>query len=275
KKRTDEAIALFSNREAIETVLMKDYEEYVIEFNKYLENLFKIAESVEDVDKLETEDEKAEFITAYRNLIRVMNRLNTFTEFDFEHLDIEDGEFEGYKSKYLDMYDEIKNKTSKERVSILDDLDFEIELLKRDDINVSYIMLLLKELDPKSESYAGDKEFLLKLLDGSEELRSKRELIEKFLEENLPQILDVESVESEFDAYWMKEKEDAIEKFQIEENLHPDKLKETINEYNFSKKLHRDMVKLTFMDKLGLKERRSKIEIVTTAIKDLVQRFTL
>ncbi|MGL4976724.1 MAG: type I restriction endonuclease subunit R, partial [Cetobacterium sp.] len=275
KKRTDEAIALFSNKEAIETVLMKDYKEYVIEFNKYLENLFKIVESVEDVDKLETEDEKAEFITAYRNLIRVMNRLNTFTEFDFDHLDIEDAEFEGYKSKYLDMYDEIKNKTSKERVSILDDLDFEIELLKRDDINVSYIMLLLKELDPKSESYAGDKEFLLKLLDGSEELRSKRELIEKFLEENLPLILDEESVESEFDAYWMKEKEDAIEKFQIEENLHPDKLKETINEYNFSKKLHRDMVKLTFMDKLGLKERRSKIEIVTTAIKDLVQRFTL
>ncbi|MGL4988925.1 MAG: type I restriction endonuclease subunit R, partial [Cetobacterium sp.] len=93
KKRTDEAIALFSNKEAIETVLMKDYKEYVIEFNKYLENLFKIVESVEDVDKLETEDEKAEFITAYRNLIRVMNRLNTFTEFDFDYLDIEDGEF--------------------------------------------------------------------------------------------------------------------------------------------------------------------------------------
>ncbi|MGL4970870.1 MAG: type I restriction endonuclease subunit R, EcoR124 family, partial [Cetobacterium sp.] len=275
KKRTDEAIALFSNKEAIETVLMKDYQEYVADFNKYVEQLFKIASSVDEVDKLETEDEKAEFITAYRNLIRVMNRLNTFTEFDFDHLDIGDAEFEDYRSKYLDMYDEIKSKTVKEKVSILDDLDFEVELLKRDDINVSYIMLLLKELDPKSESFVADKEFLLKLLDGSEELRSKRELIEKFLSENLPLILEDQSVEAEFDSYWLKEKEEAIEKFQIEENLHADKLKETINEYNFSKKLHRDMVKLTFMDKLGLKERRTKIEIVTSAIKDLVQRFTL
>ncbi|MGL5202663.1 type I restriction endonuclease subunit R [Cetobacterium sp.] len=275
KKRTDEAIALFSNKEAIETVLMKDYHEYVADFNKYVEQLFKIASSVDEVDKLETEDEKAKFITAYRNLIRVMNRLNTFTEFDFDHLDIRDAEFEDYRSKYLDMYDEIKSKTVKEKVSILDDLDFEVELLKRDDINVSYIMLLLKELDPKSESFVSDKEFLLKLLDGSEELRSKRELIEKFLSENLPLILEDQSVEVEFDSYWLKEKENAIEKFQIEENLDPDKLKETINEYNFSKKLHRDMVKLTFMDKLGLKERRTKIEIVTSAIKDLVQRFTL
>ncbi|MGL4864661.1 MAG: type I restriction endonuclease subunit R [Cetobacterium sp.] len=275
KKRTDEAIALFSNKEAIETVLMKDYHEYVADFNKYVEQLFKIASSVDEVDKLETEDEKAKFITAYRNLIRVMNRLTTFTEFDFEHIDITKQEFEDYRSKYLDMYDEIKSKTVKEKVSILDDLDFEVELLKRDDINVSYIMLLLKELDPKSESFVSDKEFLLKLLDGSEELRSKRELIEKFLSENLPLILEDQSVEAEFDSYWLKEKEEAIEKFQIEENLDPDKLKETINEYNFSKKLHRDMVKLTFMDKLGLKERRTKIEIVTSAIKDLVQRFTL
>ncbi|MGL5125141.1 MAG: type I restriction endonuclease subunit R, EcoR124 family, partial [Fusobacteriaceae bacterium] len=274
KKRTDEAIVLFSNKAAIETVLMKDYEEYVIDFNKYVENLFKIANCANDVDKLETEDEKAEFITAYRNLIRIMNRLTTFTEFNFEHLDIKKQEFEDYRSKYLDIYDKIKNQKTKEKVSILDDLDFEIELLKRDDINVNYIMLLLKELDPKSESFVKDKEFLLKLLDGSKELRSKKELIEKFLEENLPLIPEEQSVENEFDSYLKREKEKAIEKFMVEENLNEDMLKETINEYSFSKKLDRDMVKSTFMDKLGLKERRTKIEIITTAIKDLVNRFT-
>ncbi|MGL6167673.1 MAG: type I restriction endonuclease subunit R, EcoR124 family, partial [Fusobacteriaceae bacterium] len=274
KKKTDEAIVLFSNKAAIETVLMKDYEEYVIDFNKYVENLFKIANCANDVDKLETEDEKAEFITAYRNLIRIMNRLTTFTEFNFEHLDIKKQEFEDYRSKYLDIYDKIKNQKTKEKVSILDDLDFEIELLKRDDINVNYIMLLLKELDPKSESFVKDKEFLLKLLDGSKELRSKKELIENFLEENLPLIPEEQSVENEFDSYLKREKEKAIEKFMVEENLNEDMLKETINEYSFSKKLDRDMVKSTFMDKLGLKERRTKIEIITTAIKDLVNRFT-
>ena len=167
-----------------------------------------------------------------------------------------------------------KGKRSKEKVSILDDLDFEVELLKRDDINVNYIMLLLKELDPKSESYIKDKEFILKLLDGSEELRSKRELIEKFLEENLPLIPKDEDLESEFDFYLKGEKEKAIEKFMVEEYLNEDRLKETINEYDFSKKLDRDMIKSTFMEKLGLKDRRIKIDIVINAIKDLVSRFT-
>lgn len=274
KKRTDEAITLFSNKEAVETVLMKNYDKYVIDFNRYVVELFKIASCVNDVDKLESEEEKAAFITAYRNLIRVMNRLNTFTEFTFDHVDIEEQEFEDYKSKYLDLYDEVKSKTTKEKVSILNDLDFEVELLKRDDINVNYIMFLLKELNPKSESYIKDKEFILKLLDGSEELRSKRELIEKFLEENLPLIPEEQDVETEFDFYLMKEKEKAIEKFMAEENLYEDRLKETMYEYGFSKKLDRDMVKSTFMEKLGLREKRTKIEIVTNAIKDLVDRFT-
>lgn len=274
KKRTDEAITLFSNKEAVETVLMKNYDEYVADFNRYVAELFKIASCVNDVDKLESEEEKAAFITAYRNLIRVMNRLNTFTEFSFDHIDIEEQEFEDYKSKYLDLYDEVKSKRTKEKVSILNDLDFEVELLKRDDINVSYIMLLLKELNPKSESYVKDKEFILKLLDGSEKLRSKRELIEKFLEENLPLIPEEQDVETEFDFYLMKEKEKAIEKFILEENLNKDRLKETINEYDFSKKLDRDMIKSTFMDKLKIGERRVKIEIVANTIKDLVNRFT-
>lgn len=274
KKRTDEAITLFSNKEAVETVLMKNYDEYVADFNRYVAELFKIASCVNAVDKLESEEEKAAFITAYRNLIRVMNRLNTFTEFSFDHIDIEEQEFEDYRSKYLDMYDEVKSKTSKEKVSILNDLDFEVELLKRDDINVSYIMLLLKELNPKSESYVKDKEFILKLLDGSEKLRSKRELIEKFLEENLPLVLEDQDIEAEFDFYLMREKEKAIEKFTLEENLNKDRLKETINEYDFSKKLDRDMIKSTFMDKLKIGERRVKIEIVANTIKDLVNRFT-
>lgn len=274
KKRTDEAITLFSNKEAVETVLMKNYDEYVADFNRYVAELFKIAGCVNDVDKLESEEEKAAFITAYRNLIRVMNRLNTFTEFTFDHIDIEEQEFEDYKSKYLDLYDEVKSKTTKEKVSILNDLDFEVELLKRDDINVSYIMLLLKELNPKSESYVKDKEFILKLLDGSEKLRSKRELIEKFLEENLPLVLEDQDIEAEFDFYLMREKEKAIEKFTLEENLNKDRLKETINEYDFSKKLDRDMIKSTFMDKLKIGERRVKIEIVANTIKDLVNRFT-
>jgi len=274
KKRTDEAITLFSNPEAVETVLMKDYSEYVGDFNKYVEDLERLVATVNDVDNLHTEDEKAEFIQAYRNLLRVMNRLTTFTEFTFDHLDMDKQNFEDYRSKYLDLYDEVVNRGDKERVSILDDLDFEVELLRRDDINVGYIMLLLKELDATSESFLKDKEFILKAMDGSDELRSKKELIERFIENNLPYIGDGENIEEVFEEFIEAEREKAIATFVEEHRLHEDKVEETMAEYTFSKKIDRDSVKATFKERLGLRDRRVKIPFIADTIKEIIAKYT-
>lgn len=274
KYRTDEAISLFSNKDAIETVLMKDYSEYIVEFNKYVEELGKIAPTIDSVDDLHTEEEKAGFIQAYRNLLRMMNRLTTFTDFSFDVLDMDEQSFEDYRSKYLDLYDEVVKKGGKEKVSILDDLDFEVELLRRDDINVGYIMLLLKELDTNSESFIKDKEFILKAMDGSEGLRSKKDLIEKFIENNLSYLGKDYDIEEAFEEFIRKERDLAIEKFILDENLHSDRVEETIAEYSFSKKIDRDDVKSTFKDKLGLRERRVKIPEVTNTIKDIIAKYT-
>ena len=272
KKRTDEAITLFSNKDAIETVLMKPYEHYVDDFNQHILQLIKIAPTVDSVDELQSEDDKAEFVQAYRNLLRIMTRLSSFNEFSFDDLNIGRQTFEDYKSKYLDIYE--CRKGDKEKVSILDELDFEVELIRRDDVNVAYIMSLLKDLDTGSASFVKDKEFILKTMEGSEDLRSKRELIEKFIEENLPHIDDGGDVEEEFEEFLNVEREKAIADFIEEHKLHEDKVEETMAEYTFSRKIDRGDIKSTFKEQLGLRERRVKIPLVTETIKDIIARFT-
>lgn len=89
--------------------------------------LHAITPSVDSVNELE-------FVQALRDLMRPKNILSGFSEFGFEHLAIEQQTFEDYKSKYLDFYDKVKNNTQKEKVSILEDVDFELELIQRDDI---------------------------------------------------------------------------------------------------------------------------------------------
>ena len=146
KNATDEAITLFSNKEAIDVELKGPYEDYVSQFNQAFINLLIIAPTVDSVNDLPGEEEQFEFIRAFRELMRVLNVLKTFTEFNFDGLSMSEQSFVDYKSKYLDLYDRVKRDHQKEKVSILNDIDFELELIHRDEINVTYILKLLARL---------------------------------------------------------------------------------------------------------------------------------
>ena len=198
KKFTDDAIRLYSDADALEIVLIKPYVEYVKDFNNVLVNLFELTPNVDDVDALESEFEEKKFVKIFRELLRIIIRLYIFTEFNFDDLNIDEQTFEDFKSKYLDLY--IIN-TANEKTSVLDDIDFEIELIRRDDINVSYILTLLKELDYGSPSFDKDKKFILDNMEKYHDLRSKMELIERFINENIPEISNKEAINSEFDDF--------------------------------------------------------------------------
>src|SRR5690606_3574594 len=99
--------------------------------------------------------------------------------------------FENYKSKYLDLYEHVKSDNQKEKVSILNDIDFELELIRRDEINVSYILSLLAKLkDAAPEERERQRKNISDILSSDTELRSKKELIERFISENLPFVSD-------------------------------------------------------------------------------------
>lgn len=237
KKRTDEAISLFSrsSKDAIGTVLMKSYEEYLQEFNKLVEEFKKLVPTANSVDSLEGEEQKREFVEKYRNILRLMNRLSTFTEFTYDHLDLKEQEYLDYNSKYLDIYNSVVKKMEKEKISILDDLDFEVDLIQRDEINVSYIMTLVKDLDVKSETFLRDKEFIIKLMEGTPELKEKAELIKQFIEENLPHLEQGSDIDYEFHEYLSQQREREISKFIEEEKLNKEKYIDAISEYEYLK----------------------------------------
>jgi len=235
KNATDDAITLFSNKEAIEEVTMPDYEAIAEKFDQALKNLREVAPTFQSVDALQSEEDEAAFVQAFRRLMRTMNVLQSYTDFDWEDLPLGAQEFEDYKSKYLDLYEKVKRDTQKQKTSILEDIDFELELIHRDSINVAYILKLLAKLkDAKPTEAQTQKKAIIDLLGGDVMLRSKRELIEKFIEENLPKIDDVDHIEEEFGNYWQEQKVLALGKLCEDENLDKAQFKALIDAYIYS-----------------------------------------
>lgn len=275
KAATDDAIALFSNINAKDEIIMQPYEEYVAKFNLAFIELLKIAPTVNSVNDLPDEEKEFEFIKAFRELIRLKNVLKTFTEFTHDDLSMDAQSFEDYKSKYLDLYDKSKNQGQKEKISILNDIDFEIELIHRDEINVSYILKLLAKLkDSTKEEQEKQKKAILDAIAGENHLRSKRELIEKFIQENLPNIEDSNDIADEFYSFWNDERKQALEALTKEEDLDFEKIQKLIGDYLFTEKEPlRDSLVEAMNYRPALKERRSIAERISSKIRKYIETF--
>jgi len=274
KKQTDDAIRLFSNLDNKDLIVMEPYEVYLERFNEAYNNLTKLTPSVDSVNDLIREDDQFEFIKLFRDLMRVKNVLNTFTQFEMEETEMEDQEFEDYKSKYLDLYDRHKG-DSKEKVSIINDIDFELELIHRDEINVSYILNLLSTLKNSTiEEQETQKKKIIEIITGQSDLRSKRELIERFIDDNLPNIEDSDNIPEEFEKFWNKERVIYINKLVEEENLDKDKLEKVIGDYMFTEKepLRDDLIDMLHK-RPSLKERSSTSERLKNRIVDFVETY--
>ena len=275
KKATDEAITLFSNKDAIEEITIQPYEHYVEKFNEALEKLKQIAPDVDAVNELASEEEEEEFVKTFREMMRAKNVLDTFTEFKQDDLDIEEQEYANYKSKYLDLYELVKFSNQKEKVSILNDIDFEIELIRRDEINVAYILKLLAQLHgAKQEEQEKLKKTISEQMDQNEQMRSKKELIERFIQENLPLVREADEIEDAFDDFWKGEKKKAVRELANEEELDYDGLVEIMSVYIFTQKepIRDDLIKLRKRPP-GLKERASVGERIKDKIIEYVNTF--
>lgn len=276
KSATDDAIQLFSNLDAKEIIIMQPYEDYVKLFDEAFANLLEIAPTVDSVNGFLTEEQELEFVTAFRELMRLKNKLATFTEFSFDNLQMEEQTFEDYKSKYLDLYDKTKSENAKELISILDDIDFELELIHRDEVNVSYIMKLLAQLKEETSEleHEKQKQRIIDIIAGETQLRSKRELIERFINNHLPQIEDTDLIEEKFDEFLVGERKVAIENLSSEENLNQMALEKVIGNYLFTNKTPlRDEIIATMQQRPSLKERATTTERITNKIIHFVETF--
>jgi type I restriction enzyme R subunit len=275
KPATDQAIELFANKDAIEDIILAPYENYIERFEAAFANLLAVVPTIESVDDLVSEEDEAKFIQAFREIMRIKNVLECFTEFSFDDLQMGEQLFADYRSKYLDLYDKVRGDTEKEKVSILDDIDFELELIRRDKINVSYIIALLQNLqDATPEEREKQHKSIMNILDTETQLRSKKELIERFIADHFPDIPKGGDIGEEFESYWTEEKKKAIAELSETEGLDVEGLEKVIGNYLFTEKTPmRDDVIGIMSKRPSLKERASISERVIHKIKDFVQTF--
>lgn len=275
KENTDEAIRLFSETDSVNDVLMKSYEDYLNQFKAALANVYALADSPASVDQLEREEDKHDFIVSFRELTKNLVSLQTFTDFEFdaEELGIEEQTYQDYKSKYLRIYDETKKKDGKE--SILANVDFSIELMHTDRINVSYIMNLIRNINFDDEE---EREKTIKTIEDelnradNEELRLKVDLIKSFLRKVVPTMTSADSVDDTYNEFEQEERVKEIEVFAKEFNVSKEMLQSFIEEYEYSGIIKNQEISDNI--KLPLLKKKKLLQRIISFISEHTKRFS-
>ncbi len=282
KDQTDEAIGLFNDEEANEVitkedVLMKSYAEYTEIFAKAVDSLYEITPNVQDVDTLADENEEYTFISTFREIMRLKNSMDSFSDFSWDDLGMSEEEFENFKGKYLDLNDKIKRNKDKTKPSILDEIDFELELLHTDEINVAYILALLAKMGKgkkEGKDYEKQKKAVIDMIVGDSKLRSKRVLIEKFIDKKLFELEEDSNIKEAYDSFLEQEQTQAMNILCEEENLNKELFQKMISKYIFKKDMPRGAEILGLvMTKLKLKEKKEVEERVKFKINDFIEIF--
>lgn len=276
KENTDKAIELFSQTNDTDTVLSPSFDVLLSQFKTALAQLYKIVPTPDDVDLLEREDEQFEFVLSFRALASLLQKLKTFDEFEFtnELLGISREIFEDYQGKYYAIHDKVKNRRDVEKTSVLDDVDFKIEILRNDLINVQYILDLLNNIDLTDKKQTERVRNQIKqLLDKADDdkLRLKAELIREFLDKVIPQLDEDAVVEDAYFNFEEKVKEKEIQDFADSKEYPVELLKEVINEYEFSGQLDNTVVEQGI--KGGLLVRTQKIENVKSFVQETTEKY--
>ena len=225
QQETDDAIALFGDKDAASIVLLKDfksyYEGYDAENGKhcygYKELVEELQQQYPDGYKPLGEEEERRFITLFGSLLKSINVLQSFDQFEGQQL-LTDGQMQDYQSNYLDLKDKWRKRNKGDKEVVNDDIIFETELIRQVEINIDYILLLVKNYH---DSNCKNKEILVniaKAVSASMQLRSKKELIEDFV----ASVNADTDVNEAWEAYVKQRKQDDLNEIIASEKLKAD-----------------------------------------------------
>ena len=276
KQKTDDALALFSQGHP-DGILTQPFEFYVQKFNELVTKIKLLAPTPASIDMMYSEDEQKEFVVLFRELTRYLLSLQTFVEFRFDrnNLDMSDQEYQDYKSKYLLLYR--KNQTDKEVVSVLDDVDFCIELMESDRINVAYIMNLIRNINFASkQTKERDIEHIKDELERSDNLHlhKKIDILRAFLDEAVTGFNGTEDIDAEYNDFENKRKAEEIEAFAAEEDVDAEMLKEEIAEYEFTGVLNQGEIRDRISKPMSLLKKRSLVSRIVDFIRTHVDKYS-
>ena len=233
QKKVDEAIALFGDKKATGIVLLRGFNDYYSgytddkgEYHKGYKELidelltkYPLAEP-----RIEGEEKQKEFLKLFGAILRMKNLLSSFDDFEGQEI-VSEIDFQDYCGRYLDLKPEVIASRAGDTVVVNDDIVFEIELIRQIEINIDYIMMLVAKYH---DSHCKDREVLVaiqKAIDASPELRSKKALIQNFLQG----INEVDDVMAEWHKFFVEEKERSLRQIIDEENLKEQEAREFVS----------------------------------------------
>ena len=210
-------------------------------------------------------------------MTRYLLSLQTFVEFRFDrsNLDMSDQEYQDYKSKYLMLYR--KHQTGREVISVLDDVDFCIELMESDRINVAYIMNLIRNINFQSKQTRDkDIEHIKDELDRSDNMRlhKKIDILRAFLDQVVSGFDGTEDIDAAYNDFENKQKAEEIEAFAAQEDIDPAMLRDEVAEFEFTGVLNPGEIRDRITKPLPLLKKKSLVSRIVEFIRSHVDKYS-
>lgn len=295
KVNVDAAIKLFSNNEPSEFIVREPFEKVRKELNLKMEEFLKKYPNISCIDALKSETEKREFVLAFREIIRDTIEVQIYEEYeeDDPYFLMSEQEYMDFRSKYLDIAightGENKAHLPKEdaeqpEIEGIDDIDFCLELLHSDVINVAYILALIEDLNPESNDYHEKRQRIIDTMIKDAAMRNKAMLIDGFIRQNVDNdktgfarakadgSIDLET---RLTNYVSVARNKAIDKLAEDEGLSREALRDYLAQYDYLQREKPEIIQNAIKEKkVGLKERRNILKRVLGKLRVIIDTFS-
>lgn len=301
KSNVDESIKLFSNSNNTEDIVRPTYDEVKKRYKEVAVSFLKKFPSPSSIDTRQSEKDKLDFILTFRDIIKKHAEIQIYEDFDAnaDDLGLSEQQFMDYRSKYLDIYDSVihpqpdvtnPNPETPEDPEPyggkLEDVDFCLELLHSDIVNVAYILELIADLDPYSDNYQEKRKEIIDTMIKDAELRGKANLIDGFIQKNVDEDKEkfmqgkqsadgTTDLEERLNKYITEKKEKAIAAIAKEEDLDVEVLKHFLSEYEYLHKEQTEIIRDALKEKhLNLMSRRDSLNRILDKMRSIVRTFS-
>ena len=311
KSKVDEAIKLFSNGTPQEDIVRKPFNEVKRDYQELTKDFLEHYPEPHFVDYLQSENDKKQFILAFRDIIKKHAEIQIYNEFEKEANDLgmTEQQFMDFRSKYLDIYDTFAAKPteqpsgykvqddesgmvaepdpSENDTTGLGDIDFCLELLHSDIINVAYILELIADLNPYSEDYTEKRQHIIDTMIKDVELRSKAKLIDGFIQKNVDDDRDnfmarkqkadgTSDLEERLNNYIVNERNNAVNTLAKDEDLDASVLNHYLSEYDYLQKEQPEIIQEALKEKhLGLIKKRKELTRILDKLRSIIRTFSM
>lgn len=298
KSNVDTAIRLFSNSNNPEDIIRPPFEDIKKEYYQLAVDFLQKYPEPSSIDLLQSEQDKKDFVLAFREIIRKHAEIQIYEDYSSEadDLGITEQQFNDYKSKYLDLTVGFVEPTTTPsmvaeelppygEVQGMEDIDFCLELLHSDIINVAYILELIANLDPYSDDYAERRKNIIDTMIKDAEMRSKAKLIDGFIQKNVDEdkenfmmqrqkVDGTNELEERLNNYISAEREKAVKSLADDEDLSSDVLDHYLKEYDYLQKEQPEIIQKALKEKhLGLIKTRKALTRVMDRLRGIIRTF--